>query len=100
MTTLTPIHLRALERLATLYGDEAMHHALAIATAARNFNARAIERILQRAHPTVVPEPAGLPPAPRPEAFGALDDVDPGSPQDYTLDSIAPTGGTPDGPAS
>ena len=98
MTLLTPIHLRALERLAMLYGEAALRDALAAAAAARNFNARAIERILQRAHPTVVPEPAVPPLAPRPEALAALDDVDPGSPQDYTLDSMAPTGGTSDGP--
>lgn len=97
MTTLTPIHLHALARLAELYGEAAMREALAVATAYRNFNARAIERILARAHPTVVPEPALTSAAPRPEALGALDDVDPGSPQDYTLDSMAPTGGPPDG---
>jgi transposase len=97
MTTLTPIHLQALGGLADLYGEPAMREALAVATAYRNFNARAIERILQRAHPTVVPEPAVPTVAPRPEAFGALDDVDPGSPQDYTLDSMPPTGGPTDG---
>jgi transposase len=99
MTTLTPIHLHALTRLAALYGEEAVRHALTVATAARNFNARAIERILQRAHPTVVPQPALAPRSPRPEAFGALDDVDPGSPRDYTLDSMAPTGEDPHGSA-
>jgi hypothetical protein len=67
MTLLTPIHLRALERLATLYGETP-----------------------QRAHPTVIPEPAVPPLDPRPEALAALDDVDPGSPRDYTLDSMAP----------
>lgn len=97
MTTLTPIHLRALSRLADLYGEAAVREALAVATAYRNFNARAIERILQRAHPTVVPESAVAAGAPRPEALGALDDVDPGSPEDSTLDSMAPTGGSPDG---
>ncbi len=97
MTTLTPIHLHALARLANLYGDAAVRDALAVATAYRNFNARAIERILARAHPTVVPEPAVGPATPRPEALGALDDVEPGSPQDYTLDSMPPTGGSPDG---
>ncbi|MGH8649883.1 MAG: hypothetical protein ACREUP_11345, partial [Burkholderiales bacterium] len=97
MTTLTPIHLQALVRLAGLYGDGAVRDALAVATAYRNFNARAIERILRRAHPTVVPEPAVPIVASRPEALGALDDVDPGSPHDYTLDSMAPTGGPTDG---
>ena len=94
MSTLTPIHLRALERLADLYGDPAVHAALTVATAHRNFNARALERILQRTHPTVVPDPT--PVTPRPEALGALDDVDAGSPQDYTLDSMPPTGGPAD----
>jgi transposase len=95
MTTLTPIHLHALDRLANLYGEQPVRDALAVATAYRNFNARAIERILQRAHPTVVLEPA--PAVARPEALGALDDVEPGSPQDYTLDSMPATGGGPDG---
>jgi hypothetical protein len=93
MSTLTPIHLRALDRLADLYGEPAVHDALARAAAYRNFNARAVERILQRAHPTVVPEPALGTFSPRPEAFGALDDTDPGSPQDYTVDSMPATGG-------
>jgi len=98
MTTLTPIHLHALERLAPLYGEAALRDALAVATAYRNFNTRAIERILQRAHPTVVPEPAVPGLSPRLDALGALDDLDPGSPQDYTLDTRAPTEGFPDGP--
>ncbi|HVQ75505.1 MAG TPA: IS21 family transposase [Candidatus Binatia bacterium] len=93
MTTLTPIHLRALIRLADLYGAAAMTAALAHATAYRNFNARAVERILRRAHPTVVPAPLPLARTLRPDALGALDDVEPGSPQDYTLDTMAPTGG-------
>ena len=93
MSTLTPIHLRALDALVALYGVDAVHDALAHATAYRNFNARAVERILQRAHPTVVPEPALSTLSPRPEAFGALDDIDSGSPHDYTLDAMPPTGG-------
>ncbi len=93
MGPLTPIHLRALDRLVALYGDVAVHTALERASAYRNFNARAVERILQRAHPTVVPEPALGSLSPRPEALGALDDTDPGSPHDYTLDSMPPTGG-------
>src|SRR5439155_19669299 len=97
MPTLTPIHLRALARLTDLYGEAAVRDALAVATTYRNFNARAIERILARAHPTVVPELAVGSVALRLEALGALDDVDPGSPQDYTLDSMPPTGGSPDG---
>ena len=97
MTTLTPIHVHALAHLADLYGEAAVRDALAHATAYRNFNARAIERILARTHPTVVPEPAVSPVPLRPDVLGALDDVDPGSPHDYTLDSMPPTGGSPDG---
>ena len=97
MSTLTPIHLRALDRLVALYGGPAVHTALAHAAAYRNFNARAVERILQRTHPTVVPEPAPGTVSFRPAAFGALDDTDPGSPQDYTLDSMPATGGTDHG---
>jgi transposase len=97
MSTLTPIHLRAIDTLVALYGEPAVQLALARASAYRNFNARAVERILQRAHPTVVPEPALGFLSPRPEALGALDDTDPGSPHDYTLDSMPPTGGHDDG---
>src|SRR6266542_4290001 len=93
MTTLTPIHLRAIEQLMALYGQDAVQDALERAAAYRNFNAHAVERILQRAHPTVVPEPALGALSPRPEAFGALDDTDPGSLHDSTLDSMPPTGG-------
>ena len=93
MSTLTPIHLRAIDRLVDLYGEPAVGTALERAAAYRNFNARAIERILQRDYPTVVPEPALGSLSPRPEALGALDDTDPGSPHDYTLDSMPPTGG-------
>ncbi len=92
MATLTPIHLRALQRLVSLYGDDAVHQALERASAYRNWSAYAVERILQRAHPSVVPEPAPGSLSARPEAFGALDDIDSGSPSDYTLDSMPPTG--------
>ncbi len=97
MTTLTPIHLRALERLADLYGDPALREALGVATVYRNFTARAIERILARARPTVVPDPVITTVTPRLDALGALDDVEPGSLQDSLLDSMPPTGGSPDG---
>jgi len=93
MTALTPIHLRLIERLAALYGLERVQAALATAEAFGNYNARAIERILERAHPTLVPEPDPGTAAHHPEAFGALDDVEPGSPKDYRFDSSAPYGG-------
>jgi transposase len=91
MTTLTPIHLHALTRLATLYGTEAARAAVARAAEYRNFSARAVERILEMAHPTVVPEPVIDPLAAHSEALAALDDVDSGSPHDYTLDVDPPT---------
>jgi transposase len=97
MTTLTPIHLRTIDRLADLYGDAGMRAALERATVFRNFNSGALERILARAHPNVIPEPPIAPLFPRPESLAALDDVDSGSPQDYTLDSEKPTEGLPDG---
>ena len=93
MTALTPIHLKAVERLVGLYGDDACARAIDRAATYRNFNARAIERILERACPTVVPEPALDALSVHPEAMGALDDIDPSSPEDYTLDSIDPHGG-------
>lgn len=93
MTALTPIHLKAIERLAGLYGNEPTARAIDRAAAFRNFNARAVERILERELPTVVPEPPldALPM--RPGSMAALDDIDPGSPEDYTLDSMDPNGG-------
>lgn len=97
MMTLTPVHLRTIDRLANLYGDAAMRAALERATAFRNFNSLALERILVRAHPNVLPEPPMDPLALRPDALAALDDVDSGSPQDYTFDSEKPTEGLPDG---
>jgi hypothetical protein len=92
MTALTPIHLHALERLAARYGDAAVGEPwpapppIATSTPAR-WSASSSTRI--------PPSPRAPVPriAPRAEALGALDDIDPGSPQDYTLDSIAPTGG-------
>ena len=63
----------------------------------RNFNALAVSRILERTHPNVVPEPPVEPLSAGPEVLGALDDVDPGSPRDYTLDSTPPSEDSPDG---
>jgi len=91
MGTLTPIHLRQVQRLVALYGQARVQAAVRRASAYRNFNAEAVRRILERAHPDVVPEsPAASLPA-RPEAIGALDDIDSGSPEDYTLDTEPPT---------
>lgn len=93
MTALTPIHLHTIERAANLYGDAPTQAALERARAYGNFNAQAVLRILERAHPHVVPEPpvAGANPA----AMGALDDIDSGSLKDSPLDSTPPTGDIP-----
>ncbi len=91
MTTLTPIHLRQIERLVALYGDARVADALERAGTYRNFNAEALRRILEAAHPNVVAEPPIEPITAGPEVLGALDDVDPASPRDYTLDSMPPT---------
>lgn len=91
MNALTPIHLRQIERLVAIYGEAQAAAAIERALAYRNFSALSVGRILVRAHPNVVPEPPVEPLRAGPEVLGALDDVDPGSPEDYTLDSIPPT---------
>ncbi len=98
MSTLTPIHLHALARMTALYGADAVRAAIVRAAEYGNFSAHAIGRILERAHPAVVPEPVVEPLARHPEALAALGDVDSGSPNDYTLDVQPPTS-LPDPPA-
>jgi hypothetical protein len=98
MNALTPIHLRQIERLLALYGDGSVERALERALTYRNFSALAVARILERAHPNVVPEPPVEPLLAGPEILGALGDIDSGSPRDYTIDFDPPTEGLPDGP--
>lgn len=95
MKALTPIHLRQIERLLGLYGEERVLGAIRRALRYRNYSALALRRILERAYPQVVSEPeieplggAGL---------GALDGIETGSPEDYTLDTEPPTAGGSDG---
>jgi len=97
MNALTQIHLRRIARLEDVYGEANVARALERAMAYRNFNALAVSRILERTHPNVVPEPPVEPLSAGPEVLGALDDVDPGSPRDYTLDSTPPSEDSPDG---
>lgn len=97
MNALTPIHLRQVERLAALYGEPRVAAAIERATLYRNFNAEALKRILETAHPNVVVEPPVEPLTAGPEVMGALDDVEPASPKDYTLDSLPPTKEKTDG---
>ena len=91
MNALAPIHLRQIERLVAIYGEAHVAAAIERALSYRNFNARSVERILERDHPNVVPEPPAEPLTAGPEALGALDEVDSGSPEDSTLDSLPPT---------
>jgi transposase len=91
MNALTPIHLRQIDRLVALYGEP--HAAAAIDRAAtfRNYSAVAVARILERAHPNVVPEAPLEPIAGDPAALAALDDMEPASPTDYDFDSMEAT---------
>jgi transposase len=98
MNALTPIHLRKIQMLVQMYSSEAVAQAIHRATEYRNFSAVAIERILQKLFPNVVEEPPITPTTATPAALGALDDVDSGSPTDYTLDSMEPTKGDEDAP--
>jgi transposase len=96
MKALLPIHLRQIERLVDVYGLDKVAAAIERAERYRNFSAPALLRILELAHPNVVAPPplwAGANPA----ALGALDDVEPGSPKDYTIDTAPPTPEAPHG---
>lgn len=97
MNALSPIHLRRIERLVDIYGEANVARAIERAMVYRNFNSLALSRILERTHPNVVKEPPAEPISAGPEVLGLLDDVDPGSPRDYTVDSTPPTEDTPDG---
>lgn len=93
MNALTPIHLRQIEKLVTLYGEADVRAAIDRAALYRNHSAKAVLRILERAHPDVVPEAPVQPITGDPAALGALDDMDPGSPEDYDFDSREATDG-------
>jgi transposase len=91
MNALAPIHLHQIQRLLDLYGDSAVAAAIEHATNFHNFSAQALTRILQRQHPNVVPEPPAHYTNASPEILGAIDDVEPSSPRQYTLDQMPPT---------
>ena len=93
MNALTPIHLKQIERLMNLYGEQSVREAIDRASAYGNYSSVAIGRILQKRFPTVVEDPPITPTTANPAALGALDDIDSCSPADYTLDSIEPTKG-------
>jgi transposase len=93
MNALTPIHLRQMEKLAAIYGEAHVRAAIDRAASFRNHSALAVTRILEKAHPDVVPEAPIEPITGDPAALGALDDIDSGSPQDYDFDSREATDG-------
>ncbi len=93
MNALTPIHLRQIEKLASLYGLDRVRVAIGRAAVFRNHSALAVTRILEKAHPDVVPEAPVEPITGDPAALGALDDIDSGSPEDYDFDSREATDG-------
>lgn len=83
MKSLAPIHLRALWRLADLYGEEAFLRAANRALEYRRFNAEAVRRILEREHPLPENPPPILPLSASARAHALLDEVDPGSLDGY-----------------
>ena len=60
MKTLAPVHIRSLLRLCDRYGQEAFVAAASRAQQYRRFDANAVERILERAHP--LPDLDNVPP--------------------------------------
>jgi hypothetical protein len=82
MKALSHVHLRALWRLADKYGDAAFAEAATRAQTYRRYDAKAVQRILEREHPLPDEEPdAPLSAAAR--VLLTLGDVDGGSLDDY-----------------
>jgi len=96
MKGLASVHLRQIERLHHVYGRANVERALERAIRYRNWSAAAISRILEKAHPDVIPEMPATPLRGDPAILGALDDIESGTLSDYTLDSMPPT--APPGP--
>jgi transposase len=97
MKSLAPIHLRQIERLVDLFGEARVGEALRRATAYKNFNALAVQRILEDAYPDVLPEPPIGPMTRGLSALDALGEVDTGSLRDSGIDSMESTAGGSDG---
>jgi len=94
MKGLASLHLKRLACLVELYGEAAVAGAVDRAGHYRNFSAYAVERILQRDHPDVIPFPPLSPLTSGPAALGTLDSIDSGalSESDYDFESWPPTG--------
>ena len=82
MKSLVHVHLRALLRLAALYGDQAFLSAASRAQSHRAFNAQVVRRILEQQCP-IPPEEPVLPLGADARARFLLGDVDSGSLDDY-----------------
>jgi transposase len=107
MKSLAHVHLRTLWRLADLYGEEAFLGAATRAQDFRRFNAEAVRRILEQAHPLPENPPEIVPLDAATRALTILGEVDSGSLANYDhLDTTAalterPGGGIdPDGISS
>ncbi len=85
MKGLAPIHIRTLLRLAESYGEQSLVGAVTRAQEYRRFDARAVERILERDYPLLDEVPVTALRGVGPILLG---DVEPGSLEDYgRLDS-------------
>ncbi len=82
MKALSSIHVRQLVRLAERFGDGAFLEAARRAQAYRAFNAHAVRRILETAHP-IAPDEVALEPLGRGTGPVVLGEVDPASLDDY-----------------
>jgi transposase len=84
MNRLTPIHIRTLLRLGESYGEQALMAAVSRAQEYRRFDARAVQRILEREYPLVDDAPLATLGGVGPLLLG---EVESGSLEDYgTLD--------------
>ena len=103
MKSLAHVHLRALWRLADLYGEPAFLRAAARAQDYRRFNAEAVRRILERDNPPPDPPPV-IPLSAAARTLALLSEVDPASLDSYAhLDKVAsspPEGEAPPEPAA
>jgi transposase len=84
------VHLRELLRLADRYGDDAFLCAAKRAAAARRFSAHAVRRILERALPQPADDPEPLAHGALARIQASLEDVDPGSLDDYAALDAGP----------
>lgn len=93
MKSLAPIHLRALLRLCEHYGEEAFLVAARRAQHFRRYNALAVERILEQAHPGTAAEVAASEPVSPLSGHGvvALGEVDSSLESLSALDSACTT---------